>query len=92
MPSSAPKPQQSKRPTKPSQAASTPNPATIQKLERDIAELEQTLKSIHAAMLEPEATYDAGRLSELQTQQNQVQVQLDSLIEKYIQMLEDNDQ
>lgn len=86
------KPQQSKQLAKPPQTSSTPNPATIQKLERDMAELEQTLNLIQAAMLEPEAAYDSDRLSELQTQQNQVQLQLDGLIEKYIQMLEDDDQ
>ena len=86
------KPQQSKQLAKPPQTSSTPNPATIQKLERDMAELEQTLNLIQAAMLEPEAAYDSDRLAELQTQQNQVQLQLDGLIEKYIQMLEDDDQ
>jgi len=89
-PNSMSRPLKLQQPAKPSLSAA--NPATIQKLERDIAEFEQTLKLIDAAMQEPEAAYDASRLSELQTQQNQVQLQLDDLIEKYIHMLGDDDQ
>ena len=49
-------------------------------MERDIADLEQTLKLIHAAMLEPETAYDADQLSNLQTQQNEIQQELDSFV------------
>lgn len=91
IPNSTAKLQQSKLPAKAMETSSRPNPSTIQKMERDIAELEQTLQFIHAAMLEPETACDADQLSDLQTRQNEIQQILDGLIENYIAMFEDGE-
>lgn len=63
------------------------NPATIQKLELDIAKIERSLEIIKTSMLDPKIAYDAHGLSELQVEQDSLQQQLDSLIEKYLELL-----
>ncbi len=69
-------------------AASGANPATLRKLEQDIASMEQRIAQLDEAMLDPGIAHDAEKLADLLEERNEVQRSLDPLIDKYISLLE----
>ncbi|GGH32397.1 ribosomal protection-like ABC-F family protein [Paenibacillus segetis] len=66
------------------------NPASLEKLERDIGEVELSIATIDVTMTQPEVVFDAQQLSLLQAQRDEAQQVLDELTEKYFQMLEND--
>ncbi|ANS76193.1 ABC transporter ATP-binding protein [Paenibacillus yonginensis] len=89
---SAPAPLPLAPPVKPSGGSKQPaaaNPASIARLERDIAETESALARLDAAMLEPANACDAEKLQRLQAEREPLQSRLDAFYERYFVMLEE---
>lgn len=65
------------------------NPASVRKLEADIAAAEAELAAAEAAMQAPEVACDAARLAELLELRERWQLRVDALLTQYVALLDD---